>query len=89
MVQSPWLYLRGNTIVDIKTFEVIPNPFPPQTPQQAWDAIQNGTVIDDYFQTNRIIINDCTLTPQTFTFARRHFQKVKQQNGFEIVEITP
>ncbi len=61
--------LIGEMIWDFKTATVLD--------REAWDALSNGTVIDDFYQQNRVVINDCAGVPQTCTFAVHHFRKEK------------
>lgn len=42
-----------------------------------WSSISVGTVFDDFYQQNRVWINDCTNTAQVTYFTERHFQKTK------------
>lgn len=74
--------LIGEMIWDFKTATVLDRP--------AWDALPIGTVVDDFYQQNRVILNDCAGQPQTFTFAARHFRKKKAgPTSFELYEVNP
>ncbi len=46
-----------------------------------WNALPVGEVIDDFYQQNRMRINDCHGNPQDFHFTERHFQKKKSGPG--------
>jgi hypothetical protein len=72
---------NGVVISDYKTFEVLNGP--------AYEALQNGTVVDDFYQQNRFVILDCTLSSAViYTFGERHFQKVKSGlHSFKVIEI--
>ncbi len=60
---------QGYTIVDKKSAQV--------DNCAAYNAIPNGTVIDDFFQTNRFLAVDCCGNTVAYVFPRRHFQRVK------------
>ena len=46
-------------------------------PSPNWDALPDGTVIDDYFQQNRLVIQNCNGASEYFYFADRHFKLIK------------
>lgn len=74
--------LIGEMIWDFKTATVLN--------RAAWDALPDDTVIDDFYQQNRVILNDCAGQPQTFTFATHHFRKKKTgSTSFQLYEVDP
>jgi len=53
-----------------------------------WENVQVGATVDDFYQQNRLVIQDCTGAEQFFTFAERHFRKVKTSAfSWQLVEV--
>jgi hypothetical protein len=72
-------YYQSGKIIDVKTV---------QMSQNLWDTFRVGDVLDEYIQTNRMIISACDGTQKIFTFASHHFQKVKSSvDTFKMVEV--
>jgi hypothetical protein len=40
-----------------------------------WLQSNPGDIIDDFFQTNKMVLKDCAGNDVEFVFAERHFQK--------------
>lgn len=54
-----------------------------------WEDVPIGATFDDFYQQNRLVILDCTGAEQIFTFAERHFQKVKTDAfTWQLVDVT-
>ena len=76
------LYKQGATIIDMKkaTFD---SAF-------FFSTGVNGGVLDDFYQTNRFLGQNCCGQTVTCTFPRRHFRRVRSGlNTFNIVQIFP
>ncbi len=66
-------YLSDCMIKDIKKYNVATDT----QSQATWNAIANGAVIDDFYQQNRLRVNDSCGDPKIFYFAEHHFQRIK------------
>jgi hypothetical protein len=76
------LYVQGGQIIDNKTFTL--NPFF----LNQYNALPNGYVLDDFIQTNRMIIQDCCGQNKTFQFSTKHYQRVKDgPNSYTMIEL--
>lgn len=74
-LDGPWsepapgeYFLQNGTIVDVKKTNGL---------HPLWATWQPGDIIDDFYQTNRMVIKNCHLNDVYFQFATRHFRRQK------------